>query len=107
MHSNTFALDSFPYLAYLLGPSSSFPFCSIYGVLSTLYTSDTPLNEKLKLPFFPLSNWSEKSLTCQIPEGEGGLAGLHLPISMAEPEHHMAQDYFSLDFLRSVLPWWA
>ena len=50
----------------------------------------------LKLPFCLLPNWREKSLTCQIPEGEGGPACLHLPVSTAEPEHHVVQDCFSL-----------
>ena len=41
MYSNTVALDSLPpHLAYLLGPSSTFPFPSVYEVLSTLWTSD-------------------------------------------------------------------
>ena len=39
MYSNTVALDSLPpHLAYLLGPSSTFPFPSVYEVLSTLWT---------------------------------------------------------------------
>ena len=50
----------------------------------------------LKLPFCLLPNWGEKSLTCQTPAGEGGLACLHLPVSTAEPEHHMVRDCFSL-----------
>ena len=50
----------------------------------------------LKLPFCLLPNWSEKSLTCQIPEGEGGSACHHLPVSTAESEHHVVQDCFSL-----------
>ena len=43
----------------------------------------------LKLPFCLLPNWGENSLTCQIPEGEGGFACLHLLVSTAELEHHM------------------
>ena len=50
----------------------------------------------LKLPFSLLPNWGEKSLTCQTLEGEGGSDCLHLPVSIAEPEHHMVQDCFSL-----------
>ena len=50
----------------------------------------------LKLPFCLLPNWGEKSLTCQILEGEGGSACLHPPVSTAEPEQHMVQDCFSL-----------
>ena len=50
----------------------------------------------LKLPSCLLPNWGEKSLTCQIPVGEGGSACLHLPVSTAEPEHHIVQDCFSL-----------
>ena len=52
----------------------------------------------LKLPFFLLPNGGEKSLTCQIPKGEGESACLHLPVSTAEPEHHVVQDCFSLNF---------
>uniref|UniRef100_A0AAA9SRV5 Coiled-coil domain containing 18 n=1 Tax=Bos taurus TaxID=9913 RepID=A0AAA9SRV5_BOVIN len=50
----------------------------------------------LKLPFCLLPNWGEKSLTCQMPEGEGGSACLHLLVSTTEPEHHVVQDCFSL-----------
>ena len=56
----------------------------------------------LKLPFCLLPNWGEKSLTCQIPEGEGGLACLHLPVSTAKPEHQVVQDCFFLK-VRSAL----
>ena len=52
----------------------------------------------LKLPFCLLPNWGEKSLTCQIPEGEGGSACLHLPVGTTEPEHHMVQECFSFNF---------
>ena len=41
---------------------------------------------------------SSLSKSCQIPEGEGGSACLHLPVSTAEPEQHMIQDCFSLNF---------
>ena len=58
----------------------------------------------LKLPFCLLPNWGEKSLTCQIPEGEGGSACLHLLVSMAEPEHQVVQDCFSLNFFFFVSP---
>ena len=47
-------------------------------------------------------DWGEKSLTCQIPEGKGGLACLHLPVGTAEPEHHVVQDCFYLK-VRSAL----
>ena len=50
----------------------------------------------LKLPFCLLPNWGEKNLTCQILEGEGGSACIHLLVSTAEPEHHVVQDCFSL-----------
>ena len=56
----------------------------------------------LKVPLCLLPNYGEKSLTCQIPEGEGGLTCLHLPVSTAEPEHHVVQDCFSLR-VRSAL----
>ena len=52
----------------------------------------------LKLPFCLLPNWGEKSLTCQIPKGEGGSVCLHFPVSTAEPEHHVIEDCFSLNF---------
>ena len=58
-----------------------------------------PFNETLKLPFHLFLNWGEKSLTCQIPEREGGSACLHLPVGMVKPEHHVVQDCFSLNFL--------
>ena len=45
---------------------------------------------------------SSLSKSCQIPEGVGGSACLHLPVSKAEPEHHVVQDYFSLK-VRSAL----
>ena len=99
MHSNTVALDSLPpilltfsdlLLLFLFILSMKF---SVPYVLLIF-----PSNETLKLPFRLLPNWGEKSLTCQITEGEGGLACLHLPVGMAEPEHHMVQDYFFLNF---------
>ena len=60
-----------------------------------------------------LSQWARchpvwgrgRSSSCkspQIPEGEGGSACLHLPVSKAEPEHHVVQDCFSLK-VRSAL----
>ena len=98
MHSNTVALDSLPHLAtfsdflllflFVLSMKFSVPYVLL------IFT----LNETLKLPFHLLPNWSEKSLTYQIPEGEGGSVCLHLPVSMTEPENHMVQDSFSLDF---------
>ena len=45
---------------------------------------------------------SSLSKSCQIPEGEGGSACLHLPVSKAAPEHHVVQDCFSLK-IRSAL----
>ena len=39
---------------------------------------------------------SSSSKSCQIPQGEGGSASLHLQVSTTEPEHHMGQDCFSL-----------
>ena len=52
----------------------------------------------------PVSGRGRSSLSksCQIPEGEGGSVCLHLPVSKAEPEHHVVQDYFSLK-VRSAL----
>ena len=99
MHSNTVALDSLPPILltfldllllflFILSMKFSLPYVLLIF----------PLNEMLKLPFRLLPNWGEKSLTCQIPEGKGGSACLHVPMGTAEPEHHMVQDYFSLNF---------
>ena len=52
----------------------------------------------LKLPFCLLPNWDEKSLTWQIPEGEGGSACLHLQVRAATPEPHVVQEGFLLNF---------
>ena len=98
MHSNTLALDSLPPILLTFSDLLSFLF-----VLSTKFSVPYvllifTLNETLKLPFRLLPNWGEKSLTCQIPEGKGGSACLHLPMGTAEPEYHMVQDYFSLNF---------
>ena len=98
MHSNTLALDSLPPVLLTFSDLLSFLF-----VLSTKFSVPYVLlifilNETLKLPFHLLPNWGEKSLTCQIPEGKGGSTCLHLPMGTAEPEHHMVQDYFSLNF---------
>ena len=99
MHSNTVALDSFP--PTLLTFSDHL--LLFLFVLSTKFSVPCDFHSvTLKLPFCLLPNWGEKSLTCQIPEGEGGSACLHLPVSTAEPEHHMVQDCFSLD-VRSAL----
>ena len=98
MHSNTVALDSLPpilftfsdlLLLFLFVLSMKF---SVPYVLLIF-----PLNETLKLPFRLLPSRGEKSLTCQIPEGEGGSACLHLLVSTAKPEHHVVQDCFSLN----------
>ncbi|KAI4571135.1 hypothetical protein MJG53_013241 [Ovis ammon polii x Ovis aries] len=56
-----------------------------------------------KLPFCLLPNWGEKSLTCQIPEGEEGSVCLHLPVSRAKPEHYVVQDCFSLKVCSAFL----
>ena len=99
MHSNTVALDSLPpilltfsdlRLLFLFVLSTKFSV--LYVLLIFL------LNETLKLPFYLLPNWGEKSLTCQIPEREGGSACLHLPVGMVKSEHHVIQDCFSLSF---------
>ena len=73
MHSNTVALDSFPpilltFLDLLL------PFLFILSMKFAVpyVLLIFPLNETLKLPFYLLPNWGEKSLTGQISEGEGG-----------------------------------
>ena len=99
MHSNTVALDSLPLILltfsdllllflFVLSMKFSVPFVFLIF----------PLNETLKLPFRLLPNWGEKSLTCQIPEGEGGSVCLHLAVNTAESEHHVVQDCFSLNF---------
>ena len=97
MHSNTVALDSLPPILFTFSDLLLFLF-----VLSTKFSVPYVLLifplKTLKLPFCLLLNWSEKSLTCQIPEGKGGSACLHVPMGTAEPEHHMVQDYFSLNF---------
>ena len=87
MHFTTVASDSLPPILLT----------SWNILLSSLFVL-FPLNETLKLPFLLLPNWGEKSLTCQIPVGEGGLACLLLPVSTAKPEHHVVQDCFSSDF---------
>ena len=95
MHSNTVALDSLPPILFTFSDLLLFLF-----VLSTKFSVPYVLLifplKTLKLPFCLLPNWGEKSLTCQIPEGEGGSVCLHLPVSTAEPEHHVVQDCFSL-----------
>ena len=99
MHFNTAALDS---LSPLLLAFSDLLLLFLFVLsmkLSVPYVLLIfPLDQTLKLPFCLLPNWGEKSLTCQIPEGEGGSACLHLPVSTAEPEHHVVQDCFSLNF---------
>jgi len=99
MHSSTVALDSFPpILLTFLDLLLFFIF-----ILSTKFSVSYvllifPLCETFKLPFCLLPNRGEKNLTCQIPEGEEGSASLYLPVSMAEPEYHVVQECFSLDF---------
>ena len=99
MHSNTVAIDSLPpilltfsdlllFFLFILSMKFSVPYVLLIFLL----------NETFILPFCLLPNWGEKSLTCQIPEGEEGLACLHLPVGMAEPEHHVVQDCFSFNF---------
>ena len=101
MHSNTVALDSL--LPILLTFSDllleeddlfvlSMKFSVPYVLLLFLF------NETFILSFRLLPNWGEKSLTCQIPEGEGGSVCLHRPVVTAEPEHHVIQDCVSLNF---------
>ena len=46
---------------------------------------------------------SSPSKSCQIPEGEGGSACLHLLVSTAEPEHHVVQDCFSIKVLSALV----
>ena len=87
MHSTTVASDSLPPILLT----------SWDLLLSSLFVL-SPLNETFKLPFCLLLNWGEKSLTCQIPEGEGGSVCLHLLAGLAESEHHVVQDCFSSDF---------
>ena len=99
MHSNTVALDSLPPILLTFSDL----LLLFLSILSTKFLVPYallifPLNETLTLPFCLLTNWGEKSLTCQIPEGEGGSSCLHLPVGMAEPEHHIVQDCFSLNF---------
>ena len=98
MHSNTVALDLLPpilltfsdLLLFLFIQSTKF---SVPYVLLIFL-----LNETLILPLRLLPNWGEKSLTFQAPEGEGGLACLHLPVGTTKPEYHVVQDCFSLNF---------
>ena len=99
MHSNTVVLDSFPpILLTFFNLLLLFLFVLSMKFLVPYVFLISPLNETLKLPFRLLPNWGEKSLTCQIPEGEGGSACPHLQVSTAEPEHHVVQDCFSLNF---------
>ena len=84
MHSKTVALDSFPPILLTFSDHlllSLFVLSMKFSVPYVLLIF--PLNETLKLPFCLLPNWGEKSLTCQIPEVEGGLACLHLSVGMA------------------------
>ena len=99
MHSNTVALDSLPPILLTFSDL----LLLFLSILSTKFSVPYVLlifllNETLTLPFCLLPNWGEKSLTCQIPEGEGGPACLLLSVSTAEPEHHVVQDCFSLNF---------
>ena len=99
MHSNTVALDSLPPILLTFSDL----FLLFLFILTTKFLVPYVLllflfNETFILSFRLLPNWGEKSLTCQIPVGEGGLACLHLQVSTAEPEHHVVQDCFSLNF---------
>ena len=98
MHCNTVALESLPPISLTFSDLLFFLFFLPTKFSVPYVLLIFPLNETLKLPSRLLPNWGEKSLTCQIPEGEGGSACLHLPVSTAEPEHHMVQDCFSLNF---------
>ena len=108
MHSNTVALDSLPPILFTF---SDLLLLFLF-VLSTKFLVPYvllifPLNETFTLPFHLLPNWGEKNLTCQIPEEEGGQECSHLPVGTAEPEHHVVQDCFSLNFQSPFLPWWV
>ena len=46
---------------------------------------------------------SSSSKSSQIPEGEGGSACLHLPVSKSKLEHHVVQDCFSLKFCSALV----
>ena len=73
MHSSTIALDSLPPILLTFSDLLLlllFILCTKFLVPYVLLIF--PFNETLILPFHLLSNWDEKSLTCQIPEGEGG-----------------------------------
>ena len=73
MHSNTVVLDSFPpILLTFFNLLLLFLFVLSMKFLVPYVFLISPLNETLKLPFRLLPNWGEKSLTSQIPEGEGG-----------------------------------
>ena len=101
MHSNTVALDSLlPILLtfsdLLLEEDDLFVLSMKFSVPYVLLIF--PLNETVKLPFCLLANWGEKSLTCQIPEGEGGSACLHLLVSVAESETMWSKTVSPLTF---------
>ena len=73
MPSNAVALDSLPPILLTFSDLLLlflFILCTKFLVPYVLLIF--PLNETLKLPFRLLPNWGEKSLTSQIPEGEGG-----------------------------------
>ena len=103
MHSNTVALDSLPpilltfsdlLLLFLFVLSMKFLVSYVLLIFS--------LNETLTWAFHLLPNWGEKSLTCQIPEEEGGLACLHLP-----NQNTTWSKTVSPLTLKVHLPWWA
>ena len=59
--------------------------CAVYTREMTKGSNAYPYfySMTLILPFCLLPNWGEKSLACQIPEGEGGSVCLHLLVSTA------------------------
>ena len=98
MHSSTVALDSFPHILltfsdlllffhFVLSMKFSVPYALLIFSLKEIHCHSASFLIGMR-----------RALTCQIPEGEGRLACLHLPVGMAQPEHHVLQDCFSLNF---------